>query len=51
MGYRVTNCEGERMNDDEWRDAVRHSTEAELKAAQDSYRASLGIVGDRGDDQ
>jgi hypothetical protein len=37
--------------DDEWRDAVRRSTEAELEAAQDSYRASLGIVGDRSDAQ
>jgi hypothetical protein len=39
------------MNDDEWRDAVRHSTDAELKAAQDSYRAALGIIGEADDDR
>lgn len=35
--------------DDEWRDAVRRSTPADLELAEDSHRAALGLVGDQDD--
>ena len=35
---------------DEWRSAVRHSTDRELELAQDSHRAALGLIGEAGDD-
>ena len=38
------------MNDtDEWRAAVRASTEVELDLAERSHRAAIGLVGDRED--